>query len=331
MKKKTPLEKRKIIEENNKRRVRERAQKLAEITAANKAIAFLKNEDGTHQFGENMLTLKNYKEPLKRIPESEGIGWYGTLAADVKTGKVQCHLCGEMRESLPGHIFSTHKMKTRDYREKFGLAYTSALVSENQRLRLKEQTLAWLKAMTPEEREAHTQRIKDNGWRYGQMRKTTFQPKKTVEGMNKDGSCPDQTLQAIIDAKNELGHVPSKREFIDHKGSQRYVHLAYKHFGSWTKAVQMCKFDTKDFREKINNGGPKGYKDEDLLEYLEYQQIPTATDWKRDLLPDHDTYIRHFGTIENARQLAGVYNIVELSKNMLTRSKHYRKPKLVAL
>lgn len=310
-----------------------RKRTITKITTKNKRTEFVKQEGGVHQFGEHMLTLKNYKEPLKRIPKEEGIGWFGTLAADVETGKVQCHICGQLFDVLSAHIPFAHKMKAREYREKFGLAYTTALISEGQRLRLKESTMKWLKQMTPEEMKAHVQHVKDNHYSYGKTRRTTFQPKKTMEGMNKDGSCPDQTLQAIIDAKNELGYVPSKKEFIELRGSQRYVHLAYKHFGSWTKALEMCHLGEDDFRERLKggstNGKPRTYTDEDLLEYLriyaqEYQQVPTQSDWKRDLLPDHQTYIAHFGTIEAARQLAGVYNIVELSESMKKRSKHYR-------
>lgn len=322
-------------ERGHEKERRAREEQLKEITAANKAIEAVRLEDDKYGFGDTVLTLKNYKEPLAKIPPEIGIGWYGTLAADVKTGKVQCHLCGQFLESLPGHIFSTHKMKTREYREKFGLAYTTALVSESHRMLLKQKTIDWLKNMTPEEKEEYKQRLKRVGRENAHKSRGTLGLKKTMEGMNKDGSCPDQTLDAIIKVKEELGHVPSKKEFIAHKKSQRYVHLAYKHFGSWNKAIEMCHFDAKDDdREQRRNavhrnGGRSTYTDDDLLEYLriyaqEYGQIPTASDWKRDLLPGYDTYLDRFGDIETARQLAGVYDIVEKSKTFLMRSKHYR-------
>lgn len=321
----------KLLEKRYAKARKDRERKLQKTTVANKAIAFMDNGHGEFKFGDDFLTLKNYKEPLARIPQEKGIGWYGTLAAEVKTGKIQCHLCGDLFDVLPGHIWMTHKMKIREYREMFGLQYTTALVSEQQRMRLKEETLSWLKSMTPEEKEEHKRKLRENGKKYAMERRGNFQPKKTLEAMNKDGSCPDQTLQQIIDMKNEIGHIPTKGEFVELKGSQRFVHLVYKHFGSWKKAIEMCNFASIDEKESVNKGAHvKRYTDEELLEYLriytqEYQQVPTASDWKRDLLPTHDTYIRHFGSIEEARQLAGVYEIVEKSKTLLTRSKHYRK------
>lgn len=328
------LRKQKTIERNTAKRAaflekkkRDRVWELKKITEANKTVSFMKNGDMTHKFGENIVTLKNYKEPLKMIPKEEGIGWFGVLAAEVKTGKVQCHLCGQFFDALAMHVLSAHKMKIMEYREKFGLAYTTALVSENERMRLKQSTLDWLKKMSPEEKEEFLQRQKAH-LKAGRPQSYHVR-KKTIEGMNKDGSCPDQTLQAIIDVKNELGHTPSKAEFIQHKQSQRYVHLVYKHFGSWKKAVEMCKFEEE--RMRVPATTKKKYTDEELLEYLsiyaqEYQKIPTASDWKRDLFPSYRTYISHFGTIEEARIQAGVYDILPKSKTLLTRSKYYRTP-----
>ena len=41
------------------------------------------------------------------------------------------------------------------------------------------------------------------------------------------------------------------------------------------------------------------------------RKLPTATDFKRGLLPSYDTYIKHFKSIEEARQMAGVYEILK--------------------
>ena len=90
--------------------------------------------------------------------------------------------------------------------------------------------------------------------------------------------------------------------------------MIYKTHGSWEKAVLMCNF--KDgFKDKEKADHTVRYERQDLLEYLkiyteENRQIPTATDFSRGLLPSYKTYIRHFGNIENARQEAGVYQIV---------------------
>lgn len=294
----------------------------------NKNKKLIKIEDGIHKFGNDILTLKNYKEPLLEIPKGEGFGYYGTLAANVENGKIQCHICGNLYDHVGAHVFHAHNITVKDYREKFGLAYTTALVSESHRLHLKERTLEWLKSMGEEQKQAYLKRLREKSSKRG-VDPNRVQPKKTMEAMNKDGSCPDQTLEAIRKVKDEIGYVPSKTEFIELKG-QRYVHLAYKHFGSWTKALEMCGFDKEDYRERLSEGYKKTYTDEELLDYLvvytqEYGQIPTASDWKRDLLPSYEAYIRRFGTIEKARKLAGVYDFIdEIPREFIAKSKYYR-------
>lgn len=306
-------------------------RELKAITLRSKKSPFLSEGDGTYRFGDNILTLKNYKEPLRQIPVEVGVGWYGTLAQDTVTGKVQCHKCGQFRDFLSGHINKTHKMNIRDYREEFGLSYSTALVSEVQRFKLKKNMLDIIKEMSPEEREAFRRRRRESLKKARSLRSST-QPKKTLEQMNKEGSCPDQTLEQIIAAKQEIGHVPSKKEFIRFKGGQRFYRLALKHFGSWEKTLEMCKFSEADMATKPtskSSGFKRRYSDEELLEYLriyaqEYRQVPTASDWKRDLLPEYKIYSARFGTIENARQLAGVYQIIQPDDDFRKQSKYYR-------
>lgn len=61
-----------------------------------------------------------------------------------------------------------------------------------------------------------------------------------------------------------------------------------------------------------HKGGHKHIGNDELLEYLkifsqESGKIPTQTDFKNEFLPSYWMYINRFGTIENARKLAGVY------------------------
>lgn len=299
--------------------------------------------NGSVKFEDKVLTLRNYKEPLTKIEKSKGFGWYGTVAITLDGSQIQCHICGRFYESLIGHIFNTHKMKTKEYKEQYGLQYTTALVSENIRIKEKQRTLDYIKSLTPEQKEAYKQAARE---RFRKMIKNkkikAHGHKKALEAMNKDASCPDQTLDQIKQVKVKIGHVPSKDEFITETGSQRYIHLAYKHFGSWNKAIEMCKFNPKDdTRKKTNEGNKyseKRYTDEELLEYLriyaeENRQIPTVTDFRRGLLPNYELYTKRFKTIENARQLAGVYEIISPYEDETfnkSKSKYWRKflPKL---
>jgi len=131
-----------------------------------------------------------------------------------------------------------------------------------------------------------------------------------LETKNKRGTCPDQLLQKIKDAKKSLGHTPSKKDFIDYCGGQRFVHLIYKTFGSWSNGVKMAGMQQK---EVLKKGKPRkpNYRKEELLEYLrifyeENGRPPTETDTRRGLIPDSIAYRRIWGGMPAARLAAGI-------------------------
>lgn len=255
----------------------------------------------------DMLTLGFYKEPLKKVPK--GHGFMGALLGTVDGSKVQCHICGKLLDFLPGHIYNTHKIKSKEYREMFQLAKSTALASENYRAEMKRVFLEKLKAMSEEEREAYRERA-----RIGRSKRGRFQPKITLETLNKRGTCPDQLLDKIIEVKNRLGRVPSKHEFIYECKSQRYIHLIYKTYGSWVKALQILGMQPKK-QQNAPGSRKKKYSPEELIEYMriyamENQKKPTYTDFKRGLLPHYGAYINTFGDIESARRAAGIYNLL---------------------
>lgn len=322
--------------DSRKAREKQKKERVSELKKAN----FGKIENGVVSFENTMLTLKNYKEPLKKILQKDGYGWYGTIALTTDGKMIQCHKCGDLKASLPMHIIQRHKMDVSDYREAYGLSPTTALISETTRMGLKERELERIKKFTPEQKAEYMRQCK---LRLREARKvrTHYQPKESLESKNKKGTCPDQLLDKIKYVKEQVGHVPSKKEFARFLQTQRFIHLIYKVYGSWEKAIKLCNFkdseDTRKERQRFVEGGKgrgRAYEEEELLELLriytqENQSIPTATDFKRDFLPNLATYTKRFKTIENARQLAGVYQILGETKGILTsKSKYLRHTKI---
>lgn len=54
----------------------------------------------------------------KRGREKE---WQRRQRGEYKKGKIQCQICGRWYRQLGTHVSSTHKMRAREYRERFGL------------------------------------------------------------------------------------------------------------------------------------------------------------------------------------------------------------------
>lgn len=238
------------------------------------------------------LTLKHYKEPLKEV--KGGFGFYGAIQVTLDGSKIQCHECGELFGNVGLHAWHRHDLTATAYKEKYQLSPSTALISEQDRLERKERALRQFMSMTKKEREAWSKK--------GRKLSMRSHRKESLELKNKKGTCPDQLLGHINEAADAIGHVPSKKEFIEFWGSQRYVHLIYKTFGSYRKAVEQAKL--------IPRGTPY-YSDEELLEKLRSFKemngiIPTGTDCKRNLLPSRKTYQRRFGGLAKARSLAGI-------------------------
>lgn len=264
-----------------------------------------------------MLTFYNYKEPLKEIPAGEGYGYYGALLGTPSGDKVQCHICGELYSELSAHVNMAHKINHTQYKEKFQLAYRTALLSEEQRMIRKEKALKFFTSMTVDERMEYQRKAAEGYQKYwrkfkeGKIRRKNQPPGITLETKNKRGTCPDQLLDRIKEVASKIGKTPTKDNFIDYYGSARYISLIYKTFGSWSNGLTMAGYSRKTWR-KLQKGTKKPrYQEEDLLEYLRifYQEngkVPTETDCRRGLIPDSKIYCRKFGSFPKARELAGI-------------------------
>jgi len=256
---------------------------------------------------DQILTLKHYKEPLLAVKKKDGFGYYGAISISLDDGeKMQCHVCGKLYDHVGMHAYLSHDLRADAYRERFKLSPTTSLISEPMRQKLKAQMIRRMANMSKKERVGFMAKA-----RAGRALRGRYQPKESLESKNKKGTCPDQLLAKIHECAKELGHTPSKKDFITYCDSQRYIHLIYKTFGSWSRALEMAKLQPKEW---VQNGGPRHYSDEELLEYLvlfhqENQKIPTETDCRRGLIPDSHNYKRRFGGLPQARKLAGIREI----------------------
>ena|SRR3990167_8808946 len=249
------------------------------------------------------LVLNNYKEPLKKV--ENGFGYYGAVLLTLNGEKIQCHICGRLFNSVGAHLKDAHKINAVEYKNKFQLAQGTALISEKLRNVLKEQRLAYYHSglrykFTAEQRQRSKEILIENnkkrkGW------------KMPLEIKNKYGTCPEQTLAKISECKEKIGYVPSRIEFQNFCGGQRYLHLAKTHFGSWTNALKKISLNNKPFKR----GQVQKRSDEELLKSLKdfweiTKKIPTESESRRGNLPYGDLYRRRFGGWIKARELAGV-------------------------
>lgn len=249
------------------------------------------------------LIYDNYKEPLKEIPKTKGYGYYGTIATTADKELIQCHICGNLYKGLSGHIVA-HRITVPDYKERFQLAATTALVADSVREAMQKRAITTLGGKLPE----HLVKYNAAG-----QPKAKGGAKWSLEQRNKMGLCPDQVLEKISDLATKLGHTPSMDEFnAEYKG--RYVgSIKYQH-GSYLEAVKKLGLTSaKELKEPSNEKLLQ-----DLIDFKEkHGRIPMTSDFARGLLRPRAMYFRRFGTLNNARIEAGLNAVIPMGFGQL--------------
>lgn len=264
---------------------------------------------------ENLIYLE-YKEPLKKIEEGKGYGFYGVVATSKDGNFVQSHCDGKLYR----YISNTHAMKhgfknVLEYKKFFQLADSTVLAGRETRekylnnyfKRSKKDLIERLRAM------------KEKAIQANRDRKGS---KIRLEVRNKRGNCPDQLIQKIRDLKKELGRTPSRRDFkLKWKG--RFMGTIYETLGSWTKAVQLAGM------KPLSKVREDKYSRESLIKYLQnfykrFDRTATKVDAEAGYIPSVDTYRKHWKTMNAARIQAGVPIIIRMGRHGVAETMDYR-------
>lgn len=259
------------------------------------------------------LVLGPYKLPLKKV--ETGFGYFGAVSFS-REGSIQCHICGELRDNLSLHL-RQHDINVADYREKFGISLSTPLTSEKFRnasvtrmleLRKKMAEEGSLERITRLCQEGATRARKKGGKNYKKGR-TWMSP----ENLNLKGICPDQLIELIRKAHDHYKATPSYAEFLAYYQTNRFATPIKRTFGSWKNAVRKAGYEPK---QRVFSTGLAKYDDEELVEtlsdfYKENRRVPTYSDFKRGFLPTWETYVRRFGSMQEARLKAGITDTIK--------------------
>ncbi len=262
---------------------------------------------------ENSLTLMHYKEPLKSIPKSLGYGYYGAIQVTLDGTQLQCHICGDLYTNLSMHIRMMHKMPLKEYRETYQIARRTALISENFRKKKKDRMFGWWWKLSQAERDRRiSKRVKALRKWHKTASARGYKWNVQLETRNKRGTCPDQLIDKIKKMAAKLGRTPHLSDLQkEGGGGRRFAYLYKNTFGSFAEAVKRAGLEPA--KKFIYREGKKNkYSDEELLDFIsifwqENQRVPTETDYLRGFVPSPQVYKRRFGSLQKARELAGVW------------------------
>lgn len=238
-------------------------------------------------------TIAGYKEPLREVPD--GFGYLGTLKFDKTNEFTQCHVCGYYFKQLGQHVRFNHGLKAEDYKSQFGLTRGAALTAPVTREKMRQAT--WLK-LTPDQR---VQRTKDLLANRGSRPRGAG---KSLQQKNREGRCPDQLLQKIIDLSELTEHTPSMKDCADILGHGWRMSIL-RTFGTWNNAVKLAGLKPNTAAD----GAKTRYSEVQAVAMLrdfkdQHGREPYISDLKDGLLPSEDVYRRLFGKFSKAKEFA---------------------------
>jgi len=228
------------------------------------------------------IFIGKYIPPFKKI--KNGYGFFGVVISDYKSGKLQCSVCGNWYERLGPHIFYKHNLTAKQYKDKFGLLYTTALVSMKQRLKQSKFMTEMLK-----NKKFKPHKFKKNN-KYAGNRKNT---KINNEYKNKYGVCELQIITKIKKLKKKLGKTPTLIDLKREYGGTMLTTIN----NTFHSYIALC--DKLGMKRNISSRNPKynkmfflelGLSNEPNMKYLTvneragfYRIYENVNEWKKEV------------------------------------------------
>jgi len=239
------------------------------------------------------ININKWVPPFKDVPD--GYGFMGVVAEDVGTGKLQCAICGKWYEGLTTHIWLGHNIKTREYKEKFGLFRGTALRSMRIR-KIQSKTMLGMR----KKHAKHRHKFSKGDLNKGAANRKGL--KKPLENKNRYGVCDLQVIDKIKILRDKLGKTPALTELIDEYGGG-FAYAIHNTYGSYIKLLRNNgmepvtsshnpKYSKKYFIQMGVNAimDGKELKGTHILSINEqryvYKYFPSQTEWKKAVIKE---------------------------------------------
>lgn len=246
--------------------------------------------------------------PFMNFPN--GFGYMGVILQSVKTGKIQCHLCGKLFKNVAKHLYHRHNdVNVDDYREMTGLNRTTPLVCESTSMALRE-SFEENKDYRVKLLRDNNKRLHSEGGKYVRRRKNLD---NRVQFNNLSGTCDLQAKHAFWDEYKTLGHIPTTNEMSGH-----LKNLVFTRFTSYEEALKIWGISIAEIQDYNKHNKEKRYKAREAKNFFPkyeketvireinnfistHKRLPTWTEALRQGLPHRSVFIRLFGTAKKSK------------------------------
>lgn len=235
------------------------------------------------------VRLYRYKEPF--MPVEKGFGYQGVLLMDGSGKTVQCHICGEWMAYIGFRHLKSHQTNANQYKDRFGLDQTTALVSEEHRKKL-------LNHVPPKAKPWSDRTEKEKEAIRAKARATW--DRLSREKQNQRGTCPAQLVDRLRKKKEELGREPMRKEIVS------WVPTLESVFGSLAEAYRQAGMEPRDIHSPrfTKRSDPTILIASGKQFYRVHGRLPQNSDHERGLLDtkykDHCT---RYGNYEEFRRV----------------------------
>lgn len=202
------------------------------------------------------------KNPLTKV--KNGFGFYGVLSQTNNREFVQCHICGKWVRKINNAHLKGHKISYKDYKKKFGLQTTTALIPDSVSYHMEETTRKWMfeKFKDPEFKRKYIERMQKIGLKANKQNiGNNFSARKieSAEHNNNYNLCNEQLKYRIIQYLKKYRFLPTgstkgEADNIVHALITRHGsrNLGFKHYGFPTffksgTRVEMTAADGAEF------------------------------------------------------------------------------------
>lgn len=253
-------------------------------------------------------TVARFKEPME--PVENGHGFIGAITETTDGEHIQCHICGYFYAKLSAHVRS-HGISSRDYKIKFGLRIRAGLQAPKE-LQRAQDTYNNFARVLERARQRGTAAAKKRRKEKGEWAKggDTWLPQLR----NERGNCKEQTLARIRSLAASNGGVARYNDYEKEYGNTGTVKYW---FGSWSKAVAAAGLQTNNERLAVTRQAFVSGALESMSNFFEqHGRTPQTADFKaNETLPSYQYLTRNFGSLNNARQAAGIPRLIRKGRH----------------
>lgn len=234
-----------------------------------------------------------YQQKAPFVASGESVK--GALEYNPSTDKIRCHECGRWFGHVGSHAAQAHGLLSEDYKTKHGLKQSTALIAEGPRSAL---VLSGHRVAREHILKigAQTRIVTQTSLGLERRRLTRY------EQRNERSTCHEQLLAKLRELADRLGRTPTIHEAREAGISPSSTKLAFN--CKWPKVMELVGLMPRHSGHRTDR---IHYTDGALLQMLSqfiatHGRKPQPSDQRRGLLPDSQTYYRHFGSMRAAYQ-----------------------------